>query len=373
MQANRSTAVAMFFAANLLVAVLPLAIASRADAQDCAGDCDADGAVTIDELVKGRRIARDDALVTECTAADVDDGGTVSPEELEAAADDALHRCAPPAATPAPFDPQLPSINAGAISSNAGRVIQLDVSLFRAQSEVYATQNYLFYGFGLSILAGEASQPACQLVDELTDAVAGFAFGPEGCTPNDDCDRVIAYVDASAAEQPIQAESLYHCQVAIDSDASPGFHPITILSPLTSDATGTFFTTTAFSGGVNVRLPATETPTSTPTSTPTPTETPTATPSETSASTPTATLAIDTPTEGPTSTPTTVVPSCVGDCDGDGIVDVSELVQGVGIALGTLSSDDCAAMSGGSGPEVTVDELVLAVRNAIEGCGSAAP
>jgi hypothetical protein len=79
-------------------------------------------------------------------------------------------------------------------------------------------------------------------------------------------------------------------------------------------------------------------------------------------------LAVDTPTP----TPTVVDSSCAGDCDGDGTVDVSELVQGVGIALGTLSSDSCPAMSTGGGMELTIDELVLAVRNAIDGCGQAA-
>jgi hypothetical protein len=43
----------------------------------------------------------------------------------------------------------------------------------------------------------------------------------------------------------------------------------------------------------------------------------------------------------------------------------------VGIALGTLSSESCAAMGTGTGTGVTIDQLVLAVRNAIEGCDSA--
>jgi hypothetical protein len=299
--------------------------------------------------------------------------------ELEAAVQDASGPCAPPPVTPIP-DPksQFPSINAGAISSNAGRVIQLDVSLFSANEAVYATQNYLTYGAGLSILAEEGAQPACQLVEDLTDAVASFAFGPDGCVPGDDCDRVIAYVDVSGSGEQIQSESLYRCQISVAADASPGFHPVMVLAPLATGETGAPFVTSAVSGGVVVRLPATETPTSTPTSTSTATETPTPTSSptatETSLTTPTATFAIHTPTDVPTPTPTPTVvdSSCAGDCDGDGTVDVSELVQGVGIALGTLSSDSCPAMSTGGGMELTIDELVLAVRNAIDGCGQAA-
>lgn len=370
MCASRFIPVAILFVVNLLVAELPLFVAARAEAQDCAGDCNTDDAVTIDELVVGRRIARGDALLGQCPAADVDGSGTVDPSELGAAADDALGRCAPPPVTPVPTDPQLPSINAGSVSGNPGQMRPLLVSLFPASEGVYATQNYLAYGPGLSIVAGEGSLPACQLAEGLTGAVAAFAFGPDGCVPGDDCDRVIAYIDASGTGEPLPSlSSLYSCQISIDADASLGLHTVMVLGPLTTDETGSPFVTTAFPGAVLVRPPATATPTSTPTSTAT--ETPTATP--TPSATPTSTLPIDTPTQSPTATPPTPASSCTGDCDGDGTVDVSELVQGIGIALGTLSPDVCSAMNGGSAGDVTIDELVVAVRNALEGCGSAAP
>lgn len=60
---------------------------------------------------------------------------------------------------------------------------------------------------------------------------------------------------------------------------------------------------------------------------------------------------------------------CVGDCDEDGLVQVDELTQLVGIALGHSSAGSCA----GSSSAVTVDVLVRAVRAALHGCsGSAA-
>jgi hypothetical protein len=335
-----------------------------------------DGQVTINELVVGRRISRDEVSLDTCRAADSDASGTVDSLDLEAAVADASGRCAPPPVTPIPFASDLSSLNAGSTQSPPDRVIAFDVSLFRADNDVFATQNYLTYGSGLSVVAGEGAQPACQLAAELEGAISTFAFGPDGCVPGDDCDRVLAYVDASAGEMPIQAKSLYRCQVRVEADAAPGFHPIMVLSPLTTDMGGTPFETTAFSGGVNVSLPVTATPTPTPTSTPTPTptETPTSTPSvtPTETSTPTVTPTIDTPTEAPTQTPTAIVSACVGDCDGDGTVDVSELVQGVGIALGTLEPATCTLLGAGVGTEVTIDVLVLAVRNAIDGCGSAA-
>lgn len=359
------------------LALLFAGVSDRVRAQDCAGDCNSDGAVTIEELVVGRRIARGETPLAECTAADVDSSGTVDELELEAAADDALGGCAPPPVTPVPSDPQLPSINAGSVAGNAGQMRPLPVSLFPAGLPVYATQNYLVYGPGLSILVGEGSRPACELGTQLAGAVAAFAFGPEGCVPEDDCDRVIAYVDASdTGEQLPSLSSLYTCQIGIDTDASLGFHTIMVLAPSATDETGSPFVTTAFPGSVRVLPLATETPTPTPTSTPTATETPTATSpptaTQTSDATPTVTFAIDTPTEEPTPTPTLVVSSCLGDCDGDGTVDISELVLSAGIALGTLSPEACT-MSDGFGTELTIDELVRAVRNAIEGCRSAAP
>ncbi len=56
---------------------------------------------------------------------------------------------------------------------------------------------------------------------------------------------------------------------------------------------------------------------------------------------------------------------CVGDCDGDNVVVISELITLVNIALG-LPGSDCPANAAGV---VTIDVLVTAVVNALEGCG----
>jgi hypothetical protein len=61
-------------------------------------------------------------------------------------------------------------------------------------------------------------------------------------------------------------------------------------------------------------------------------------------------------------------PVCVGDCDASGDVVVNELVKGVNIALGTMDVSECTAADGKADGGVTVDELVTAVRNALEGC-----
>jgi hypothetical protein len=64
------------------------------------------------------------------------------------------------------------------------------------------------------------------------------------------------------------------------------------------------------------------------------------------------------------STQVVVTAACGGDCDRDGAVTVAEVLRGVALALGT-SSLPCPAY--GSAP-VTIDQLVGAVDNALNGC-----
>jgi len=64
--------------------------------------------------------------------------------------------------------------------------------------------------------------------------------------------------------------------------------------------------------------------------------------------------------------------SCAGDCDGDGSVAVAELVRGVNIALGRLAVDACDALDGNGDEMVRVNELIVAVGNALNGCAAVA-
>lgn len=97
--------------------------------------------------------------------------------------------------------------------------------------------------------------------------------------------------------------------------------------------------------------------TQTPTVPPTGTRTPTATATSTQTHTPTR-----------TETPTPVPGPCMGDCDASGDVDVAEVITGVNIALGTAAPATCPAFGGSAEPPVMVAELIVAVRNAINGC-----
>lgn len=59
---------------------------------------------------------------------------------------------------------------------------------------------------------------------------------------------------------------------------------------------------------------------------------------------------------------------CTGDCNGDGSVAIDELVVGVGIVLSSRAPDACTALDADGDRRVTVDEIVAAGRNALQGC-----
>ena len=59
---------------------------------------------------------------------------------------------------------------------------------------------------------------------------------------------------------------------------------------------------------------------------------------------------------------------CVGDCDNNGMVTVDELITGVSIVLGNVPVITCPPFDANGVPGVTIDELVVGVNNALEGC-----
>jgi hypothetical protein len=74
-----------------------------------------------------------------------------------------------------------------------------------------------------------------------------------------------------------------------------------------------------------------------------------------------------------THTPTPIVqrtPSegCIGDCDRDGTVRVNELLLGVNIGLGVTAMESCPSCDHNRSGTVSIDELLRAVTNALDGC-----
>jgi hypothetical protein len=59
---------------------------------------------------------------------------------------------------------------------------------------------------------------------------------------------------------------------------------------------------------------------------------------------------------------------CQGDCGGDGAVTIDELLLGVNIALDLKPVDVCTAFDVNDSGEVTINELIGAIANALRGC-----
>lgn len=61
-------------------------------------------------------------------------------------------------------------------------------------------------------------------------------------------------------------------------------------------------------------------------------------------------------------------PACIGDCGGGGEVTVDELLTMVNIALGNESVLECRVGDGNDDNRITVDEILEAIFNALNGC-----
>src|SRR5438552_905639 len=69
-------------------------------AHACAGDCNGDGVVSIDELVTGVNIALGNDQLVACPSFDANGDGSVTIDEILSAVDALLNRCPAPNAPP---------------------------------------------------------------------------------------------------------------------------------------------------------------------------------------------------------------------------------------------------------------------------------
>ncbi|HVM95588.1 MAG TPA: hypothetical protein VMT89_04330, partial [Candidatus Acidoferrales bacterium] len=78
---------------HVIIATLLMVGATTAQAADCPGDCDGNGVVQVDEMVRGVRIALGDAALDECAAMDRNGDGHVTVDELVQAVASLLDGC----------------------------------------------------------------------------------------------------------------------------------------------------------------------------------------------------------------------------------------------------------------------------------------
>jgi len=130
----------------------------------------------------------------------------------------------------------------------------------------------------------------------------------------------------------------------------------------TAPATPTATVTATLSATATDTVTATATAEGTATATVTPTESHTASPTEAATATATAS-----PSPTPSATPTTR--PCPGDCDHSGGVSITDIVTMVDLALQSPpTATGCAAGDTNGDGQITIDEILVAVRNSLSGC-----
>jgi hypothetical protein len=266
--------------------------------------------------------------------------------------------------TPTPTATPLPTmavrVRGGGVRPGTNATIV--VELFDHEDRIADLQFELRFDEAVFNLAGISS--SCTLDARIADR--SFAVNPPmGMQP-----PRFALSDTINV-QPLGSGRLFQCAVPVRANAPVGPSQILFGALLPGDTAGnTVPGVAAIAGEVlvdpNIPLP-TETPTPTPTETPTITPTPTETATETPSPTPTDTDT-PTPTETPTQTPTPTLVPCAGDCNADGTVLINELVQIARIVVGEAESAACPAADRDRDGAASVDELLAAVGNALDGC-----
>jgi hypothetical protein len=211
--------------------------------------------------------------------------------------------------------------------------------------------------------------------------------------------RRFRYVLSDAQNRPVRPGRLINCAMPVADDAPlgpselildrvlggdengeliPGILPVNGAlfidpdAPLatatgTATSTPTITHTSTATATRTATTTATETPTRTATPTGTATDTDTPTPTETPTPIPTATPTV-TPTPSPSTTPTPTAVPCTGDCDRNGTVSINELILAVNVSSGAAQASVCSAADRNGSDTVTIDELIAAVGNALDGC-----
>jgi YVTN family beta-propeller protein len=172
----------------------------------CVGDCDGHNSVTVNEIIVMVDVALGQDLLSACPAADADNSGTVTVDELIQAVNNTLYGCGPPVfyRAPAVSEPSGPRADGSGVLPN-GRLVtptgsqQVTVETLPLNLRVGAT-GHLFVtndGYG-----NDDAQRYLQVIDPLTLQVQrtasthffGLAVSPDGHTvyvanaPNDRVD-----------------------------------------------------------------------------------------------------------------------------------------------------------------------------------------
>jgi hypothetical protein len=232
--------------------VLPTATPTPAG--PCAGDCNLDGNVTVDELLILVNIALGNAGVAACSSGDIDGSGTVTVNEIIAAVGNALNGgCALPTPTPgfAPAAVGVPAAleigwTAGAAGANVAIPVAIDGgggAVAGAQVDLHFDQTKL-----TPLLTG--GQPTCAIDPRLSGV-----FSVWRSTPSAGKLRLLILppYDWSPTDVPIFTDGVVaQCTFTILNGTQPGTYSLTADPVVLSDALGHRMAVVAAAGSVMV-------------------------------------------------------------------------------------------------------------------------
>lgn len=272
---------------------------------------------------------------------------TATPSACATPTRDASPTPTPEASATASASPSLfvPRLEVNSVAGFSGQSVDFTVFLAATSRPVVAAQAVVnFDAHFTPVQPLPDGSPDCRANRALEKSFLA-QFQPAGCV-GDQCRAVRAFLFSDEPDLtaiPV-GSPLWSCTVQIAADAPLGAYALTLTDPLLVDHEGEELEDVQGVHGAIVVL-ATPTPTVTASSTPTRTSSPTATASA------------------------TTVPGCAGDCNDDRAVTVDELVLLVNVALGREPLEVCPTGDLDGDGSLTVNEIIVAVLSALEGCG----
>ena len=241
-----------------------LVVASPAPGQSCPGDCNGNGAVSLQEAVLAMRIALDrgGAVVADCPAADSDLDGSVSVADAlrvtmsyQSGCGSALSGAAAAATSGIAA---MPSLEVSSASGAPGEVIAITSSLHTAGQDIAGVEQEIHVD-GFTPFVSCAVNPA---IDRTASA---FALRPNGCMPGVSCTSIKALILSFSNLSPIPDGSvLFTCQVQISGAAPGGSYPLDSQLEGAASPFGDDVPIDAVDGLITVSVAPTATPTPVP-------------------------------------------------------------------------------------------------------------
>ena len=227
------TRMSRYLVTALFVAAL-CALAPRASvAQTCAGDCNGDGQVSVDEMIVAANVVLGTLDVRACPGIASGSDGAARIDDAVAAVRGSLGQCGSARAA-SPRDAGTPAqIELGVVSGSAGAQVTFTATLHDMGNVVAGTQNDISFDLSTPITGCEEN-PAI-------NKGAFVGFQPPGCTLGVNCTGVRVIVLSLSDVDPIPDGSvLYSCHVAIDLTASDGTYPLVSTNEGASTPDGQF-------------------------------------------------------------------------------------------------------------------------------------